>query len=132
MIANRSMPRASVIPVLAYADCLAAADWLCAAFGFTIRIKIADHRVQLNVGEGAVVATNGPSRPASLMVRVDDLDAHHARAVAHGVEIADPPTTYPYGERQYTAIDFAGHAWKFSQSVGDVAPEDWGGTSGTL
>ena len=47
MIQNRSAPPASVIPVLAYADVGAAADWPCAAFGFRIRLRIGDHRVQL-------------------------------------------------------------------------------------
>ena len=37
-----------------------------------------------------------------------------------------PPTTYRFGERQYTAEDLAGHRWSFTQSVADVAPGDWG------
>jgi len=34
----------------------------------------------------------------------------------------EPPTAYPYGERQYTAEESAGHRWTFSQSIGDVDP----------
>ncbi len=37
------------------------------------------------------------------------------------------PTDFPYGERQYTAEDPAGHQWTFSQTLADVAPEEWGG-----
>jgi uncharacterized glyoxalase superfamily protein PhnB len=48
------------------------------------------------------------------------------------VRILRPPTDYPYGERQYTVEDFAGHTWTFSQSIADVSPETWGGTSGQL
>jgi len=66
------------------------------------------------------------------MVRVEDADRHHARAREHGARILRPPADHPYGERQYTAQDFAGHRWTFSQSIADVAPEDWGGTSGQL
>jgi uncharacterized glyoxalase superfamily protein PhnB len=55
------------------------------------------------------------------------LAAHHARAVAHGANILRPPTDYPYGERQYTAVDPGGHAWTFSQSIADVDPALWGG-----
>ena len=51
-------------------------------------------------------------------------------ASERGAQILDPPTDYPYGERQYTAVDLGGHTWTFSQSIVDVAPEDWGGTSG--
>ena len=36
---------------------------------------------------------------------------------------------HPYGERQYNALDFAGHRWTFTQSIADVAPETWGGES---
>ena len=39
------------------------------------------------------------------------------------------PTDFEYGERQYTAEDLAGHQWTFSETLVDVAPETWGGTS---
>jgi uncharacterized glyoxalase superfamily protein PhnB len=137
MLVNRSMPKCTVIPELAYPDVGKAADWLCAAFGFTVRIRITDHRAQLNVGDGAMVVTElAPGRRIedthALMVRVANVDGHHARAVQHGARIVRPPKDYPYGERQYTAEDFAGHIWTFSQSIEDVAPEKWGGTSGLL
>jgi uncharacterized glyoxalase superfamily protein PhnB len=57
MLANRSIPRCTVIPELAYPDISKAIDWLCDSFGFTLRLRIADHRAQLNVGDGAVVLT---------------------------------------------------------------------------
>jgi hypothetical protein len=34
----------------------------------------------------------------------------------------------PFGERVYTVEDLAGHRWTFSQSIADVAPEQWGAT----
>ena len=132
MIPNRSMPRATVIPQLGYPDVVAAAEWLERCFGFTVRLRIADHRIQINVGDGAVVLTRSDNAPnASVMVRVADVDAHHAAAVAAGVS-ASAPQTFPYGERQYSAADCGGHVWTFSQSVADMAPEDWGGTPGRL
>ena len=125
------MPDAAVIPVLGYERVPDAADWLCEAFGFRVRLRIADHRVQLVHGDGAVVvASGGPGDAAacSLLVRVDDADAHHDRAVSHGARIVSSPTDYPYGERQYTAEDPGGHRWTFSQSIADADPADWGGT----
>jgi len=65
----------------------------------------------------------------SVMVRVDDVDGHHERAKRRGARIMRPPADFPYGERQYTVEDFAGRVWTFPQSIADVAPEDWGGTS---
>jgi uncharacterized glyoxalase superfamily protein PhnB len=133
MLSNRSMPRCAVIPELAYADVTRAAAWLCDAFGFTVRLRIADHRVQLNVNGCALVVTErgrasgGVEAMQSVMVRVEDANAHHARAVQHGVEVLRPPTDYPYGERQYTVRDIGGHVWTFSESIADVDPADWGG-----
>jgi uncharacterized glyoxalase superfamily protein PhnB len=137
MLQNRSMPASTVIPVLAYPDVAEAVAWLVAAFGFTLRLSIGDHRAQLNAGGGAVVVTGGgvllseataPSH--SVMVRVEEVDGHCARASAHGAWIVTPPTDYPYGERQYSVLDLAGHAWTFSQSIADIDPRDWGGRLG--
>jgi uncharacterized glyoxalase superfamily protein PhnB len=63
------------------------------------------------------------------MVKVDDVDAHHERARRHGAVTLGEPTDHPYGERQYSAVDLAGHRWTFTQAIADLAPEDWGGTS---
>jgi uncharacterized glyoxalase superfamily protein PhnB len=134
MKTNRSMPPSTVIPVLAYEDVAEAVDWLSTAFGFRERWRAGNHRAQLWVGDATIALTQGATgvasdSPDSVMVRVDDVDAHHEHAVEHGVTTSGPPTDYPYGERQYTAVDLAGHRWTFSQSIADVAPEDWGGTS---
>lgn len=140
MLSNRSIPRATVIPVLAYPDVNQAAAWLCGAFGFSVRLRIGNHRVQLNVAEGAVIVRElrpnevnaGLGTGHSVLIRVEDADAHCNRAKAHGARITQTPTTHPYGERQYNAEDFAGHSWTFSQSVEDVHPEEWGGTAERL
>jgi uncharacterized glyoxalase superfamily protein PhnB len=128
MIPNRSVPDATVIPELPYPDVGAAVEWLSRAFGFRERLRIADHRAQLVFEDGAVIVTNREPAPASVLVRVADADGHHAQAVAAGATVVGPPTDYPFGERQYTAEDPAGHRWTFSQSIADVDPADWGGT----
>jgi uncharacterized glyoxalase superfamily protein PhnB len=137
MKSNRSMPASTVIPVLAYPNVSEAADWLCDAFGFTMRVRIADHRVQLNAGDGAVVVAQRQPLASGIcamwvMVRVADVDRHCERARAHGAKVVRAPVGQPYGERQYTAVDIGGHEWTFSQSITDVAPEEWGGESGQL
>jgi len=137
MLANRSCPRCTVIPELAYPDIGKAIDWLGDAFGFTLRLRIADHRAQLNVGDGAVVLTELAEGHRvdvghSVMVRVENVNQHHERASQHGARIIRPPADHPYGERQYTVEDFAGRRWTFSQSIADVDPATWGGTPGKL
>ena len=134
MIDNRSMPRATVIPVLAYPDVAEASRWLCDAFGFRERLRIGDHRIQLLCGDGAVVANQaadggGGDSLHSVLVRVEDADRHREQAERAGARVLSPPTDYPYGERQYTAEDPGGHRWTFSQSIADVDPASWGGTA---
>ncbi len=136
---NRSIPQANVIPVLIYPDVRAAVAWLSAAFGFVERVRIGeDHRSQLSFGDGAVIVGDvrhdrRPPRAGevthAVMVRVEDARAHCERARAHGAHIVTEPTDFEYGERQYTVEDLAGHHWTFSQTLADVAPEQWGGTS---
>jgi uncharacterized glyoxalase superfamily protein PhnB len=130
------MPDCAVIPVLAYPDVSAAVAWLTDAFGFRLRWQAENHRAQLAVGDGCVVVRDGGTANTegnadAVMIRVDDVDAHHDRACAHGVEVVSPPTSYPYGERQYTAVDLAGRQWAFSGTIDDVAPESWGGRTET-
>ena len=146
MRSNRSMPNATVIPVLVYEDVAEAVEFLADAFGFVEQLRIGTHRVQLGVGDGAVVVSERRVAPVhdstdavilraprrgeashSVMVRVEDLDTHYRHARQNGARILTPPSDHPYGERQYTAEDLAGHRWTFSQSIADVAPEEWGG-----
>jgi uncharacterized glyoxalase superfamily protein PhnB len=134
---NRSIPSATVIPVLVYPDVRAAVAWLCAAFGFTERLRIGeDHRSQLRVGDGAVIVADvsGDRRAPqpgelthSVTVRVADARAHCERARETGARIVMEPTDMMYGERQYTAEDLAGHRWTFSETLADVDPQTWGG-----
>jgi uncharacterized glyoxalase superfamily protein PhnB len=135
---NRSIPASAVIPVLIYPDVRDAVAWLGRAFGFVERVRIGDnHRSQLIVGDGAVIVGDvrderRPPRPGevnhSVIVRVEDVDAHCERARLHGAQIVSEPTDFEFGERQYTAADPAGHQWTFSETLADVAPESWGGS----
>jgi uncharacterized glyoxalase superfamily protein PhnB len=136
---NRSIPSSSVILVLVYPDVREAVEWLQAAFGFVERVQIGEnHRSQLSFGDGALIVgdVRGDRRPPrrdeethSVVVRVDDARAHCERARAHGAQIRREPADFEYRERQYEAEDPAGHRWIFSETLRDVAPEEWGGTS---
>ncbi len=134
-IANRTMPTSTVIPELTYDDVTEAIEWLCATFGFAERWRAGDHRAQLSIGNGTVAITEPRTSkvrpgPRDIVVRVPDATAHCERSRARGATIVSEPRDYPYGERQYTAEDLGGHHWCFSQSIADVAPEEWGGTTG--
>jgi uncharacterized glyoxalase superfamily protein PhnB len=148
MIENRTMPAATVLPVLVYEDVDAACEWLVRVFGFRERWRAGSHRAQLEYASGAIVVgearTGAAGEPGEgvvhapdpgghvsheVMVRVTDADTHFEHARDCGAEILSAPRDYPYGERQYSAVDLGGHHWTFTQSIADVAPEDWGGVS---
>lgn len=132
---NRSVPPCHVIPNLYYPDPGAAAEWLGKAFGFTTRLRIANHRIQMRAGEGCFTIAEGTVRPnhsCVMQVRVEDAKGHCERARLAGAKILNEPKDYMYGERQYDAEDFYGRKWNFTESIADVEPESWGGTSVNL
>jgi hypothetical protein len=82
-----------------------AVEWLSAAFGFVERVRIGEnHRSQLSVGDAAVIVGDvrrdrRPPRPGevthSVMVRVDNANAHCEHARFHGARIIMEPTPAP-------------------------------------
>jgi uncharacterized glyoxalase superfamily protein PhnB len=138
VIANRSVPPATVIPVLVYPDVRAAVAWLRDAFGFVERVRVGEtHRSQLQIGaDGAVILadTSGAQQPPRagavthvIKVHVDDVDAVFERARTNGAQVLQEPTDFEYGVRECTVADLAGHHWQFMQTTRDVAPHEWGG-----
>jgi uncharacterized glyoxalase superfamily protein PhnB len=133
-----------LFPMIAYEDTAAAIDWLSEAFGFRERGEryvmedgtIGHAELEL---DGSVIMLATPNRDYQspirhrktceaaakwldnpwvvdgLLVLVDDLDAHHAQAVAAGANVIRPPEEGPDG-RLYTAEDLEGHRWMFNQA----------------
>jgi uncharacterized glyoxalase superfamily protein PhnB len=136
---NRSIPDATVIPVLIYPDVRAAVAWLTDALGFVEKVRIGDdHRSQLALGDGAVIVADvrGEQQPPvagqvthEIKIRVDDVDVRFQRARSRGAVVISEPTDFVYGERECTFEDLAGHRWQLTQTLRDVAPEEWGGQS---
>ncbi|WP_225828207.1 VOC family protein [Streptomyces naphthomycinicus] len=127
--------RPSIYPTVLYADAKAAIRQLTEALGFT-ELSVYETEggkvlhAELVQGSGAVmIGSKGRgglfdtamknAGPAGVYVVVDDVDAHHQRAVEHGVEILMPPTDQDYGSRDYLARDTEGNIWSF----GTYAPE---------
>jgi uncharacterized glyoxalase superfamily protein PhnB len=140
MLTNRSAPPVTVTPVLIYPDVRAAVAWLRDAFGFVECVRIGEaHRAQLRVGsDGAIVvaearapqvAPSGGVVTQVIKLRVPDVDAAFERARRQGATVHEAPHTWEYGERSCLVEDLAGHRWELTQTVRDVAPEDWGGVS---
>jgi len=138
---NRSIPPVTVIPVLVYPDVRAAVSWLADAFGFVEHTRIGEgHRAQLGIGDdGAVIVAepHGEQRPPDpgggysqlLKVRVEDVSAAFERACSAGATTIEPPTDRQYGERECTVEDLAGHRWQLTETIADVAPEEYGCTT---
>lgn len=134
-----------VAPGIFYDDAAKAISWLCEAFGFEVRLKLEGeggsiNHSELTLGEGVFMVSsagrldspNPPKRTSprsidgantqALCVYIDDVDKHHARAVAAGANIVDAPITMDYGptlwsDRLYRVIDLEGHNWWFMQRL---------------
>jgi uncharacterized glyoxalase superfamily protein PhnB len=126
-----------------YQDPLAAIDWLTKTFGFEVRLKIVGEdgklaHSELTFGEAVImVGGEGGSEPYQqnqksprtlggvthgLAFYIDDVDAHHTRAVDAGATIIRPLSTNDYGpeywtDRTYGALDLEGHLWWFIQRM---------------
>jgi uncharacterized glyoxalase superfamily protein PhnB len=134
---NRSVPPATVVPILVYPDVRAAVAFLVDAFGFVERTRIGEsHRAQLAVdGDWAVIVADADgdrSLPEpggvthSVRVRVANVDAAFAKACEAGAVIIEAPVDRDYGERDCTVQDVAGHHWQLAEAISDVAPEEFG------
>jgi uncharacterized glyoxalase superfamily protein PhnB len=134
----------TVIPMLSYEDCDAAAAWLVNAFGFREHERYADDdgrvtHVTLTYGDGVVMIGwpsadyESPRHHAEgceqarrwlevpyvvdgVHVEVDDVETHFERARQAGARILSE-LDEAYGERRYRAEDLEGHRWMFSQST---------------
>lgn len=138
MVRNRSAPWALLTPVLSVEDVRAAVAWYVDVLGLVEHVQIGEaHRAQLGVdGERAELIVReyrDGEAPVSaghqVMVRVDDLRAVLAAARRAGADTDESPHDYEYGERQVAFVDPFGHEWVLTQTVRDVAPEEWGGTT---
>ncbi|MCT9081902.1 VOC family protein [Streptomyces fulvoviolaceus] len=134
-MAGTSGGRPSIYPTLLYTDAKTAIRQLTEAFGFT-ELSVYEGEdgsvmhAELVQGNGAVMigskgtgssfdAVMKDAGTTGVYVVVDDVDAHHRRAVEHGAEILMPPTDQEYGSRDYMARDAEGNVWSF----GTYAPE---------
>jgi uncharacterized glyoxalase superfamily protein PhnB len=146
--AAHSAPRtSSLYPRLAYRDVLGAVEFLTRAFGFRERREArvenpAGTLAWLELGDGVVmVGQSGAAHhalysPAELgrtsamvMVSVQDIDAHHARAVAAGARVVMQLEDMFWGDRRYEALDHEGHRWYFGERLSEIAARERSGRS---
>ncbi len=130
----RQQTTPTIVPFLRYRDAAAAIDWLVAAFGAErwlvmagpdggiahAELRLGDGFVMLgSETEGSPLGMRSPKDVGAItqglyvLVAPDDLDAHHARAVASGAEVLIPLQDMDYGSREYTVRDLEGHVWSF-------------------
>ena len=124
--------RQTVMPYLLYEDAIAATAFLSEAFGFRevgrATGAAGGMHVELETSSGGTVflgqPPNGfqnPSRvgvTSQVYVLVDDVHAHHARAMEVGARQIESLTDLPFGHRRYGCADPQGHEWYFAQVTG--------------
>jgi uncharacterized glyoxalase superfamily protein PhnB len=134
-------PNQRIVPYLNYEDVSAALEWLAQAFGFVEILRYTGEDGRVNHAEMELPGTGsimlgGPGgdyrNPAhssvtvQVLLYVDDVDAHFARAKAAGARIRKELQDEEYGDRRYDAFDLEGHLWMICQHMRDVPPARWG------
>jgi uncharacterized glyoxalase superfamily protein PhnB len=132
------MAMPSIYARLAYEDERAALGYLVRVFGLSeireARNEFPDSMLAwLRSGDGVVMIGHANAEvhqihsprtlgntTVQMMVYVDDIDAHHAHAVAEGADITMPVQDAFYGERRYEATDLEGHRWHFAERFEDI------------
>jgi uncharacterized glyoxalase superfamily protein PhnB len=126
------MTQQAVSPYLYYDDGVAAMDYLVNVFGFEERARAVREDGSLNHGEvvhrGAVIMLGTPPdgaghaqvdpdarRDCSLMVYVEDVDAHFEHARDAGAHVVDEPMDQGYG-RVWCGADPEGFRWYFTEA----------------
>src|SRR5215468_9593946 len=125
------MRRPTIVPRLPYEDVGAALSFLERAFGFRevsaargVRADGAIDHTMVEFGDGMIgLGAQGahgafsPKRAGTatqyITVHVDDIDAHHQRALASGAEIVSRLHDHLRDYRVYEALDLEGHRWRF-------------------
>lgn len=120
-----------LVPYFSYRDAAAALDWLEVAFGFERRVDYRDDdgvviHAEMSSGGGHLMLGSGEPpaadsqragetspRAHGVYVVVDDVDAHHERALTAGARIVYPPEDTDFGTRRYRALDPEGYEWSF-------------------
>ena len=82
----------------------------------------------MKAGDGCVTIAEGkiaPNNSHIVQARIEDAEDHCARARQNGAIILTEPKDQHSGERQYNAEDFYGHRWQFTETIADIASEEW-------
>ena len=115
----------TIIPEILYRDAHAGVSWIERAMGFRRTLTVPGDdgslkHAELRLADGVVFVGSapdaGPFRDVThfASLRVDDPDAHHARARAAGATIVMDPQVAPFGARFYAARDPEGFLWWIS------------------
>jgi uncharacterized glyoxalase superfamily protein PhnB len=137
-MANLPPQTQRIIPYLSYKNGKGAIDFLAKAFGFEVRavlpgpgqsvmhaeLGLGDAVVYLGTPDGYEPKRALKDRNAAVLVYVDDVDAHCARAREAGAKITSEPADQFYGDRVYNATDLEGQMWFFHTHLRDVSPEE--------
>lgn len=120
-----------IVPYFAYRDAAAAIAFLTDVVGFEALSRYdgpdgAVMHAELHLGDGVVMLGSLPADapddlrpgPSGTYVVVEDVDAHHARAVENGLEakggtLVHAPEDTPFGTRRYRLLDPEGFEWSF-------------------
>ena len=119
---SNSIECCAVYPTLAVSDVEKACNWYIEKLGFSIRFLwgTPPSHGAISLGEASVHFWKGPPQLGENWIYFDisNLDTMYERAKTNGVNITRPPENYPWGMREFNAVDLNGYNIRFGQNLG--------------
>jgi PhnB protein len=128
-------------PYLITTKAAAALEFYCAAFGATVKRRLAmpDGKImhaEIKIGDSIIMLADefpshgafGPDHfggsPVSVVLYVEDADALYLQAIEAGASSLRPMADQPFGDRTGTLRDPFGHRWILTTHIEDVSDEE--------
>jgi PhnB protein len=126
----------SITPYLVVPRVAQLIEFLKGAFGAEERFRVnrpgteVIMHAELKIGDSMIEMADAneqfPPTPATMILRVDDVDATFLRATDAGATVLQPVADQDYGVRSATVVDASGNKWSISRpNEGDVIFKDF-------
>ena len=117
-----SVECSAVYPTLAVRSVSDACNWYVEKLGFTVRFLWGEPPTHgaILLGEACVHFWQGVPQLGEnwMYFDINNLDGMYERAKGNGVTISKAPENYPWGMREFNAVDLNGYNIRFGQHLG--------------
>ncbi len=119
---TNSIKCSAVYPTLAVSDVKDTCSWYVEKLDFSLRFLWSEPPTHgaIVLGEACIHFWQGTPQLGEnwLYFDINNVDEMYAKAESNSVEISKPPQDYPWGMREFNAVDLNGYKIRFGQHLG--------------